>query len=254
MNDPRAEIVENHFKLIVGPQPSPQRARATQAAPTSGHEIPLRESQADSKIAPVAGFKDAAFDQLNDAFDAFERGDYVAAEAGYRRALELSPRHPNALQGLAAILTRTGSQDEALRHYETLLSVDPGNSIAAVALLAGNGASASVADESEIKHLIQRHPDSAHLRFALGTHMAKQMRWADARYAFDQALRLDPENADFLFNLAVSLEHLGQYVDARYYYESALRAANATSALDNDVVIARIEKLGLLSESEGLVQ
>jgi len=250
----RTDPVDNHFKLIVGPQRPPQRDGKTQAVPENVPEIQQRSSQAQPKAARVAGFEDEAFDELNDAYDAFERGDYIAAEAGYRRALVLAPQHPNALQGLAAILIRSGRHDEALLHYEMLLSVDPGNSAAAVALLAGDGAAATVTGESEIKHLIQRHPGSAHLRFALGTHFAKEKRWADARHAFDQALRLDPGNADFLFNLAVSLEHLGQYLDARYYYESALDAASATSTLNNDVVVARIEQLELQAKSERPVQ
>ena len=246
--------VENHYKLIVGRERSAQRGGGTKVVPENVPEVQQRSSQAQPRIASVAGFEDRAFDELNDAYDAFEQGDFIAAEAGYRRALELAPRHPNALQGLAAILSRTGNRNEALQYYETLLSVDPGSSAAAVALLAGEGASATEAGESEIKHLIQRHPDSAHLHFALGTHFAKEMRWADARHAFDQALRLNPENADFLFNLAVSLEHLGQYVDARHYYESALGAANATSSLNSDVVVARIEQLERLSKSERLAQ
>jgi Flp pilus assembly protein TadD len=252
--DVATEAAENHFQLIVGPQDSPRRGAKGQAVPGDVLEIQQRPSQSQPKTAPVAGFRDEAFDELNAAYDAFEHGDTIAAEAGYRRALELAPRHPNALQGLAAILFRTGRHDEALQHYETLLSVDPGNSAAAVALLSGGDASPAAADESEIKYLIQRHPDSAHLRFALGTHFAKEMRWADARHAFDQALRMDPGNADFLFNLAVSLEHLGQYDDARYYYESALSTANATSTLNNDVVVARIEQLELLAKSERLIQ
>lgn len=249
-----SEVIESHFKLIVGPQSSSGGGKEVQAVPQAATEMLRRPSDSQAKTAPAAGFKDEAFDELNVAYGAFERGDYVAAETAYRRALEIAPRHPNALQGLAAILSRTGSHDEALRHYETLLSVDPRNWTAAVALLAGEGAKVTAAGESEIKHLIQRHPDSAHLRFALGTHFAKETRWADARHAFDQALRLEPGNADFLFNLAVSLEHLGQFVDARYYYESALDAANATSTLDNDVVVGRIEQLEVLAKSERLVQ
>ena len=52
----------------------------------------------------------------------------------------------------------------------------------------------------------------------------------------------------------MSLEHLGQYADARYYYESALEVASATSMLDSDIVVARIEQLALLSDPENLAR
>ena len=51
---------------------------------------------------------DRAFAALNQAFAAYEAGNFEASEAAYRRALQIAPRHPNALQGLAAILHRTG--------------------------------------------------------------------------------------------------------------------------------------------------
>lgn len=141
------------------------------------------------------------------------------------------PRTTNPATGIGS------SDDNAIAALiDTYRSFEPGDLAAA--------------DESEIKHLINRHPDSAYLHFALGAHFAQKARWPSARVAFDQALRLDPANADYLFNLAVSLEHLGQYIDARYYYEAALQAVNTTSTLDSGVVVARIEKLTPQSDTE----
>ena len=119
---------------------------------------------------------------------------------------------------------------------------------------AGRGEPPQAAAEREIKHRIQQQPGSAHLQFALGSLFAGQARWAEARSAFDAALRLDAGNADYLFNLAVSLEHLGQYADARQYYEAALDAANATSTLDSAVAVARIAELASLSRPENSIQ
>lgn len=243
---------ENRLALIVRPElpvrSSPGVAADEAVVPSTDQQTPPALEEATRR----SGFDDRAFGALNDAFRAYERGDYAAAETAYRRALELAPRHPNALQGLAAILQRTGRVRESLQFYEMLLAVDPGNPAAAAALLAERGGAAPAAGESDVKLLIQQHPESAPLQFALGALLAGQSRWADARHAFDQAVRLDAGNADYLFNLAVSLEHLGQNAEARYFYESALDAAGATSTLDLDVVIARIEKLTQPSNSESL--
>ena len=248
---------ESRFEIIKGPRAAPRRTTAA-VAPSSdnagGGKVTPRTAYTAPVVVAGRSFEDRAFAELNQAYAAFERGDYAAAEAAYRRALEIAPRHPNALQGLAAVLQRSGELTEALQHYEMLLAVEPNNTAAAVALLTGRGDEAGVAGESDIKHLIQSHPESAHLQFALGSLYARESRWAEARHAFDKASRLDPGNADYLFNLAVSLEHLSQYLDARYYYESALAVADATSALDSSVVEARIEKLQRLANPENLVR
>ena len=51
-------------------------------------------------------------------------------------------------------------------------------------------------DISGLKHLIQKHPDSGQLYFALGVQYSEQAKWGEARTAFDDALReanLNPE-------------------------------------------------------------
>lgn len=252
-DDVELNAAHNRFKLIVGPQPAAQTKSQANSESRVAIASRLQTPVANEKL-DYSEIEDDAFVALNDAYRAYERGNYVVAEENYRRALELAPRHPNALHGLAAILHRTGRIEESLRYYEALLSVEPLNTAAAAALLAGQDDSIAAATESEIKLLIQRHPNSAHLQFALGTLFARQARWANARHAFDLALRLDPTNADYIFNFAVSLEHLGQYLDARFYYESALQAASATSTLDSEIVTARIAQLELHENSENLVR
>ena len=197
---------------------------------------------------------DRAFAVLGEAYAAYASGDFGAAEAAYRRALEIAPRHPNALHGLAAILQRTGRTEDALDYYEVLLSIEPNNTEAAAALLAKRTDTGSFATESEIKVLLQQHPGSAHLHSALGIVMARQDRWADARLAYYKALAIEPKNAEYQFNLAVSLENLGQYEDARARYKAALANVTDASAIDSQLVAARISILTERSANPGTVQ
>ena len=125
---------------------------------------------------------------------------------------------------------------------------------AAAALLAGRGDAGEFATEAEIKLLLQQHPDSAHLHYALGTVMAQRGRWAAARLAYYKALALDPQNAEYQFNLAVSLENLGQYDDARARYEAALVNATDASAIDSQLVATRISMLAERSGERGGIQ
>ncbi len=238
MPRPRAEQAapdRDTDATVAGPAPAPQEAPPV----TTSQATPLQ-----------TGVGDPAFAVLAEAFSAFQAGDIAAAESAYREALEISPRHPNALQSLAAILYATNRQDEAMQLYDALLSVDPENSAAAAALL-------SLRDDvgvSGVKHLIQRHPDSGQLRFALGVQYAEQSRWPEARAAFAEALQLEPGNPEYLFNLAVSLEHLQRYDEARGAYGLTLARADSSTYLDRAVIARRIDQLDALNADPGAGQ
>ena len=239
----------NRFPLVANGRQTRATQRAPQPLPASPRSVPvLNERPAVSRIVR-GGVDDRAFAVLNEAYAAYEAGNFEAAAAAYRRALEIAPRHPGALHGLAAILYRTGNVAEALDHYEVLLSVEPNNTEAAAAVLAGRGGSAT-----EIKILLQRYPGSSHLHHTLGNLMAQQGRWADARLAYYKALAIEPQNAEYQFNLAVSLENLGQFADARARYEAALANVTEASAIDSQLVASRISVLAERSASGGTVQ
>ena len=115
--------------------------------------------------------------------------------------------------------------------------------VASAALLSAGEDEDGTATESAFKHLVQQHPDSPQLRFALGAHFANVSRWPEARLEFEQARRLDPKNPEYLYNLAVALEHLGQAADAAKHYELALASISDSSSLDAAQVTARLERL-----------
>ncbi len=252
--EPLPEQAANPFSML----PEMPRPRTRQAAPerdtgaASPAPAPQQSPPAEtSRAAPLqTGVGDPAFTVLSEAFSAFEAGDMGAAESAYRDALAISPRHPNALQSLAAILYATDRRDEAKQLYDTLLSVEPDNAAAAAALL---GLRDDVA-VSGVKHLIQRHPESGQLRFALGVKYAEQARWPEARAAFAEALQLEPGNPEYLYNLAVTLEHLQRYEEARGAYDLTLAQADSSTYLDRAVIARRIDQLDALSAEPGASQ
>ena len=134
--------------------------------------------------------------------------------------------------------------------YDTLLAVEPDNAAAAAALLNSRGN----VDVSGLKHLVQRHPDSGQLYFALGVQYSEQGKWGEARAAFADALRLEPGNPEYMFNLAVTLEHLQRYDEARGVYGLTLASADSSSYLDRTLIARRIDQLSALGEESGAGQ
>lgn len=132
------------------------------------------------------------------------------------------------LLGLAAIATRMRQAKEAQTYYLRLLELDPRDP-SAIAGMAGLG---QIADpnqtESRLKNLLAQQPDAAALHFTIGNNYLLQLRWAAAQQSFFRALSIDPTNADYAFNLAVSLDHLNKIQLAAKYYSEALTLAGNT--------------------------
>jgi Flp pilus assembly protein TadD len=59
------------------------------------------------------------------------------------------------------------------------------------------------------------------LRF--GINAAQKGLWAEARFRFERAVKLDPDNGKALNDLAVALEQTGEFAQAREAYEKALQ-------------------------------
>jgi Tfp pilus assembly protein PilF len=187
--------------------------------------------------------KDEAYASVLAAFDAYRDKDYGLAETQYLQALKIEPHHADALAGLAAVYQQTGRAERAADTYRLLLGFDPGNTLAAAALISLRSSDANWDTESELKHLLQRFPETHHLHFALGTYFVEQGRWADARHEFLAAHQLAPRYADYSFNVAVSMERLGEYGAARDYYETALATAADSSNIDREAVTEHITEL-----------
>lgn len=225
-------------------KPQPTQAAAAVAAVPVPEEVSFGNdvSVTASRVTP----EDLAYPVIEKAYLAWQAGDLAGAERLYREALGIAPGHPNALSGLGAVLQSTGRRQEALPVYEELLSLEPDNVRAAAALLArdDNG----MAGIDDIQSLLVQHSRSAPLYFALGSALAGQSRWADARVAFESAFELAPSRADYAFNLAVSLEQVGRYGDALTMYEKALALASERDAVDPGVVVARLNELSSLKE------
>ncbi len=210
---------------------------------------PARSRRADRNIGigvtkNVASIvNDRAYSSVLAAFKAYRARNYELAEKYYLRALEIEPHHLDALAGLAAVFRQTGREQRAAETYQKLLGMDPGNTVAASAIISLRSKDADWATESDLKHLLQQFPEAHHLHFALGSYFVEQGRWVDARHEFLAAHRLAPRYADYSFNVAVSMENLGEYSEARSYFEMALATAEDSSNIDMDAVTQHLNEM-----------
>lgn len=193
-----------------------QSAAADPAPPRASTELPPIATNPPSLIL------DPLLDQ---AYQAFQRGDLAFSREAYLRVLAREPNSRDALLGMAAIELRAGNLDIAEARYVRLLEMNPRDSHAVAGLVALRNQLDPVALESRLKTMIASQPEAAHLHFSLGNQYARQSRWPEAQAAYFKAYSAEPENADYAFNLAVSLDQLQQRKPALDYYQRALELA-----------------------------
>jgi tetratricopeptide (TPR) repeat protein len=179
------------------------------------------------------------------AYSDYQSNDMAAAEAGYRQALARAPENRDALLGFAATAIQRGDYAAAMESYVTLLNQDPNDDLALAGISGLKQDVQGVApDESGIKRLLLKKPESAQLHFALGNLYSAGGDWPKAQSAYFDAHRFDAQNPDYAYNLAVSLEHLQQAEAALRYYGLALTLASARkSNFDSAQAAGRISLL-----------
>lgn len=145
-----------------------------------------------------------------------------AACERYRQAIALAPKHPAAHLNLGIGLEAMGDLAGALRCYEAVLAVDPGNAYANYNLgkLHFQGRALALA-ERHLRAALERNADFAEAQLVLAGVLEARGDVAGAAAAFEAATRQRPEDFGAWFRYAASLLKLGRDADA----ESALQRA-----------------------------
>jgi len=166
---------------------------------------------------------------LSKAYAAYQRGDEQTAQEAYDKVLETDKNNRDALLGLAALALRRGDSYQALAYYRRILRLYPQDTIAQVNLINILG---TYQNESQLKLLLRKAPQSAYIYFSLGNFYARQRRWAHAQHAFLKALVYEKNQADYAYNLAISYEHLNQPRLALNYYQRTLELAKKQTIIN----------------------
>ncbi len=181
---------------------------------------------------------------LREAYAAYQAGNDAQALKLYNQVLEVDPGNRNALLARAAINTQNGDFRAAIKDYQTLLLANPKDSMAMSSLLAVANYSPQES-ETQLKLMIHDEPDSPYLNFALANAYGAQNRWLEAQRHYFKALQSSPQNPNYAYNLAVSLEHISQPESAATYYRRALdNFDKGLATFNRDIVNQRLAVLG----------
>lgn len=228
---PAAQNAVTAAALPRSPAAPPAPAARTSAVEP---ESPIRITTSRPKMHP----------QIASAYQAFQAGDFSAAQRDYQAVLKSDPKNTDALHGLAALNLQQGRFDAAESYYLRILEADPKDNAAVAGLIGLKGQVDPIQSESRLKNLLASQPESPFLNFALGNLFAQQGRWADAQQAYFRAYAADSDNPDYQFNLAVSLDQMHQAKLALQYYQGALSAAaQRPAAFDRNQVAGRVSEL-----------
>jgi tetratricopeptide (TPR) repeat protein len=165
-------------------------------------------------------------------------GQYLAQSGRPDRAIDLLESFPgddpDALISLGNAYHLAGRPGDALRTFERLIAIDPGNGLAheniGVMQLEARNASAA---EASLRRAIALDPSLSGAHTALGVVFAGTGRAGEAIDAWKRAVEIDQTAFDALYNLTVNLAALDRRAEARAYGERYV--ATAPPALRKDI-------------------
>lgn len=181
--------------------------------------------------------------RLQDAYQAYQQGNYNKAKNLYLTVLQGDKYNRDALLGLAGIAVQNQQITQARQYYQQVLQFHPKDSIAEMGLINLQETDSSDS-ENLLKNQLNQHPESPQLQFVLGNYYSRQHRWTEAQQAYFEAFRRNNQHPDYAYNLAVSLEQLGKSQAALSYYQRALKlSATHQANFDMSLVQQRISEL-----------
>lgn len=139
------------------------------------------------------------------------RGQWIQAEASYRKALELAPNRPSVINNLAAVLLMSKRYDEAASWCEKLLALDPGSATALLNLANCRlGLKFPQAALDILDAALAINPDYAEALTSRGKALIELRRYEEAFASCGRALAVNPGLVDALNNRGVALLELNQ--------------------------------------------
>lgn len=222
--------------LLADPVRSVRLSAARALAPFEGGGLP---PEAQARLAAVLSEVEASLrasgghpgNRLNLAVLNQGRGDVVAAEAEYRKALEIDPRFIPARLNLVQLLDAQGRGAEVEQLLYEGLATDPGSGEMEYTLglvLAQQGRL-----REAVGHLDKAAglmPDRPRVFYNLGLAHQQLGDATRARAAFEGARRVAPDDVEVLRALAILQAQQGDWASASDYVESLLRVAPQDAA------------------------
>jgi tetratricopeptide (TPR) repeat protein len=178
-----------------------------------------------------------------------EAGRFPEAERTYRLALEMAPRHPEALHLLGLLMYRLGRFDEAINLITAAIEQQPASPLHWFNLgVVTQKASRREEAIRAYRQAITLNPRYLDAFINLGNALKDQGSAAEAKEAYQQALALNPAHADTHNNLGVTLKDEGRLDEAINSYRRALQLKPTHIEALNNLGLALMER-GTLREA-----
>ncbi len=189
-------------------------------------EIHLKASAERPSAGGVAGCPDQLDDErqllITGAPIHIARGRQAAAEGNaalelseYRKAVELAPDLPLALQSLGHVLARRGETEKAHELYTRAVELEPDNAdlrhdLGMLSLDIGQAEQA----RQQFEAALELRPGRVDTRLHLGRLLQQQGRAAEAMALYQPILETEPAHPQARFQRAASLVQLGRRAEA----------------------------------------
>ncbi len=160
--------------------------------------------------------------QIVSAQRAISLGRYDSALEMYNALYAKNKRDPNILMGRAISLQHMGQDDEAIRAYEELLDIHPGNVQAQVNMLGLVGQRYPSVGLRRLLELREKEPGNVAIIGQIAVLAANSGQNDEALKYLGMAMSMEPNNATHAYNMAVIADKMGHKEDAVKFYESAL--------------------------------
>jgi len=156
--------------------------------------------------------------------DYLAQGAYAEAIGCYEEAVELNPRHADAIHNLGAALCRSGHYQEAEGHFRDAIGLRPNFSeahgnLGTVLRLRGHLADAAVS----LRRALKLKPSFVDARNNLGLTLGLLGRLREARAQFNQVLKVAPRDADALFGVGLVARMEGRFDETGAMFKRALQ-------------------------------
>jgi tetratricopeptide (TPR) repeat protein len=183
------------------------------------------EAGRQSNAGPDRPQSDDAKSLLAQGNKSMARGAYDEAIAHYQDVVTLNPRHAIALNNLGSALYKLGRYREAEDSFFEAIRMQPDfpdalSNIGTALLLKGLYFDA----EKFLRRALKLNPRFVDARINLGLTLSFSGRLRDAKSHFEKALKYEPRNAEALFGLALLAQTEGSFEQADTMISRALQA------------------------------
>jgi Flp pilus assembly protein TadD len=187
---------------------------------------------------------------VDSAAELVKAGQYEAAAAEWKRAVELSPGEALAHNNLGYALAESGKTNEALAEYERALELSPeypeAHNNVGEALMRMKRVDEAV---PHFERAASLKPSYASPYSNLGVALAQQGNVDAAIQQFRKALEINPSLVDTRNNLAVSLAMTGKWAEAAGELERAVQLSAGKDAMILDLLARAYAETGRFADA-----